>query len=427
MKAFILRHLQSAGFQRRLKNIYIPLAKQGLTFVYRYFHGKLEQNQFAQEYQTDKVIEGEDDEVLSTDSYSATGNILTEEDAIELFKKNYVLNHEPQKYGTCVAHTMKNIHRFAIKTIFGDESNFSEHDVYIDRYTRTKGLDMGMSPSKTFKRMAEKGIAVRGVVPTATSKSDLQTTREDYPDDKLAPFRVKMIKKNTYLQTTRDFEPLWNYLVQTYNTHGVRPFQFSITSRQGWWGKDVPTATGKTYGGHSVMGLTIPFMHGNKRAFLAIDSSYRRGTSWKIGQGVRIVTEDCWNGLGGYVRPVEYVPAIEAALVGAVIPPVTPDAPSAKLLTVTAALGQSNAYVSDIQKALISIGFPMPAITSGNAQYGYYGVQTAEAVLKFQLAHVNRFMARNPMHDAQALRGWKGEYFGEGSIAVMNELLRERG
>lgn len=431
LKALMLRHFKSEGFQRRLKNLYIPVLKQLLTKPYRYFHAKYVEHSFAEEYQGSKDIQLDDEGAneLPEKGYSAEGLVLTEEDAIELFKEQYQLDHESQSFGTCVAHTMKNIHRFACKACWGGVPNFSEHDVYIDRYTRAQEIDGGMSPSKTLDRMIEKGIAIEGIVPTATEKEDLNIDRDDYPDIPMQPFRVKMLARRGYIAAEKDFEPLWAFLVETYNKRGVRPFQFSIFAMSGWWGNDVPTATGKNYGGHSVMGLTIPFMFGSKRAFLAVDSSYRKGTSWRVARGVRIVTEDCWRGLGRAFRPVEFVPQIESRLLGKPpvatnpIPPSIPTTPiQKKAITKTAQFGQSGDNVTEIQKALIEIGFTIPAITSGSSSFGYYGQQTADAVLAFHRKYVSKFTEIDPYWNDLNLGALKGRSFGALSVAVINKI-----
>lgn len=423
IKAFLIRHIQSPGFKRRVKNIYLPALKQVLAKPYNYLITKYQLPDFVKEYEESKAIElpVEQEQADAADQYAAEGKIMTEEDAIELFKQRFNLNHEDQQFGTCVAHTMKNIHRFAVKTCFDGQSDFSEHDVYIDRGTRPNGIDSGMYPSRALDRMIEKGIAIRGVVPTATEKSDLQTTRADYPDELLAGFRIKLIKERRYINAEKDFEPVWAYIVDTFNKKGVRPFQFSIYSMTGWWGNDVPKASGRTLGGHSVMGLTIPFMFGNKRAFLAIDSSYRRGTSWRIAPGVRIVTEDCWNGLGRAIRPLTYIDEVEAKLGGTniVIP-----APPAEQLLVGAAYGQNNEHVTKIQKALMSAGFDIPAISSGQAQTGYYGEQTAQAVYAFHSHFAAAFTMIDPYWTIERLQQLQGRSFGNLSIQVMNSILK---
>lgn len=424
LKELLVRHFASAGFKRRFTNIYLPVIKQFLAYPYRAIHAKLEQNQFAEEYKIDRSIE-DAEEAPDTATYNAEGIILTEENAVELLKR-YQLNHEPQEFGTCVAHSMKNIHRFATKACFNDVPDFSEHDVYIDRETRGNDLDGGMYPSRTLQRMVEKGIAIKGVVPTALKTKDLNTTRADYPDALLAPFRVKMIKTHKSINAEGAFDLVWNYIVETYNKHGVRPFQFSITSRAGWWGSDVPEATGKTYGGHSAVGLTIPFMFGKKRAFFCIDSSYRRGTTWRVGTGIRIVTEDCWNGLGKIIRPLSFVDVIEKKLGTQIIEdpsvPNVPTLPNQPLLTVPAAMPQQNVHVEAIQKALIANGFDIPAITSGSTGYGYYGQQTADAVLAFHRKFSLAFTQLDPYWTLARLEALEGKSFGTLSIRVMNAL-----
>lgn len=407
-------------------NIYVPVVKQFLTTPYRAVHAQLETNQFVQEYETPQALEipGEEETI---DAYSNEGVILTQEDAVTVLNR-FLIDHEPQQFGTCVAHSVKNINRFAVKAAFGGLSDFSEYDVYIDRETRATSIDGGMFSSQAIDRAILKGVAIRGVIPTAVTKKDLEVTRAQYPDSLVAPFRVRLIKARGYIRAEGDFEPVWDYIVDTFNKRGVRPFQISIKSMSGWWGNDVPRATGRNLGGHSALGVAIPFMFGDKRAFFCIDSSYRRGTSWRVAPGIRIVTEDCWKGLGRSIRPIGFVDVIEQKLGGVIsdipnpvpVPVHVPTVPT--LLTVGAAFGQSNEHVRRMQKALIATGFAIPAISSGSADYGYYGQQTADAVLNFHIQFAPAFTMLDPYWTLERLRNLQGRSFGDLSVKVMNSL-----
>jgi len=421
LKQLFRRHIQSPGFQKRLKYIYIPVVQQFLAKPYNWVQNQIHLSRVEEEYKTSPAFESEETMPDSSEQYTGVGVILKEEDAIELFKK-YEIFHEDQQFGTCVAHTMKNLYRFAIKACFNGKADFSEFDVYIDRETRGSSIDSGMYPSRTLDRIIGKGIAVRGVIESADEKTDLELTREDYPDELLQDFRVKMLESRSYIKAEQDFEAVWAYIMDTYSSRGVRPFQMSIRSMSGWWGSDVPTPTGRNLGGHSAVGLTIPFKYNGERAFFCIDSSYRRNTTWRVGRGVRIVTESCWRGLGRAVRPVEYLNTIEAKLSGNDIGlPVEPK----PVLTVTGALGQSNEHIAKIQKALMTVGFDIPAISSGQAEPGYYGQQTADAVLKFHTHFAPAFTALDPYWTLERLKGLRGHSFGNLSVTVMNEVLSQ--
>lgn len=50
-------------------------------------------------------------------------------------------------------------------------------------------------------------------------------------------------------------------------------------------------------------------------------------------------------------------------------------------------IGSTGNDVVELQKLLISLGFPIPLLTSGAASYGYFGEETRAAVSAFQIAH----------------------------------------
>lgn len=420
-KELLIRHLRSAGFQRRFRNIYLPFLKEWLAAPYNRLHTWWFEKWYQEQVSTGEAKEEAEYEDADGAVLYEGANIepLQQEDAVEVLRP-YLLNHERQNFGMCVTHTVKNIFRFAAKAIFKGYTDYSEHDIYLDRTTRAKGIDNGMNSSATLDRIIEKGVAIAGIVPDPEKESDLNTERSDYPDEEVDPFRIKLLKSREYVSAAGDFDKLWDFITATYAQRGVRPFQFSITSYAGWWKSDVPTATGSVYGGHSVMGLTIPFLYRGKRAFFAVDSSFRNGLVWSIDTGIRIVTEDCWNGLGRAFRPVEFVDPVEKALGGTVVVPV----PKMELLSVTAQYGQSNEHVTKIQKALIAAGFDIPAITTGATDYGYYGQQTADAVLAFHTHFAPAFAMINSYWTVDRLRELQGKSFGDLSVQVMNGILK---
>lgn len=429
IKDRLRRHFRSTGFQRRLRNIYWPFIKSYGAAPYNKLHNWIFRKYYEEQMESGEMSEGSYErtfgEELQPDTAYRGANIqpLNQEDAFALARE-YLIDHERQNFGMCVAHTVKNIYRFAAKAIFDGRTDYAEHDVYLDRETRDKDIDAGMSSSRTLDRVVEKGIAIDGIVPDPESKEDLKKLRSDYPDEVVQPFRQKLLKSRSYYNARKDFDKLWDYVTRTYAERGVRPFQFSITAMRGWWTSDVPTATGKIYGGHSVVGLTIPFYYGNKRAFIAFDSSFRNGLVWQIDTGVRIVTEDCWNGLGRAFRPVEFIDSVEEALGGTVDPIPVPTPPAVGFVTVPVSRDMNNQFVTDLQKALIHLGFSIPAIQSGAAQYGYYGQQTANAVMAFQTQHAARFVAIDRQWTLDRLQQLRGNYFGSVSIRVINDLLR---
>lgn len=429
MKELIVRHITSPGFQRRWTNIYWPFLKTFLATPYNktliYWSEKWYENQMIHSEETLTV-----DDVDSA-SYSVNQRVvLTQEDAFDVVRQ-YLVDHEDQDFGMCVTHTVKNIYRFAAKALFSGITDFSEHDIYLDRTTRHNGVDAGMNSSATLDRIIEKGVAIHGIVPDPVEESDLNATREDYPDDQLTPWRIKLLKQRGFMDARRDFEKVWAFMTEDYAKRGVRPFQFSIIAMRGWWTSDVPSATGTIYGGHSVMGLTIPFMYGNKRAFFAIDSSYRSGLAWQVAPGVRIVTEDCWYGLGKYVRPVEFIDSIEQALGGNIVtptpvPPSIPQRPGKpEVLSISAVFGQENEHVAKIQKALVHFGYDLPAITKAGAPWGYYGTETAAAVKRWQVDLAPVFNSLDGRWSADSLAALEGKHFGDLSVKVMNMQINQ--
>lgn len=411
----------SPGFQRRARNIYWPFIKQYGAAPYNKFHNWLFENYYKEQMRySEEPVHFTDAEEVDAVSYTAVGKPLSQEAAFDLVK-SYLVDHERQRFGMCVTHTVKNIFRFAAKTLFDAKVDFSEHDIYLDRTTRANGVDSGMNSSRTLDRVIEKGVAINGVVPDPERELDLNLTRADYPDEKVSPFRIKLLKERGFIDARGDFDKVWDFIMENYSKRGVRPFQFSIKAMAGWWKSDVPTATGTVYGGHSVAGLTIPFMYKGKRAFFCYDSSFRSGLVWQVATGVRIVTEDCWNGLGRYVRPVEFIDQVESALGGVVSAPVGET--KLEKLTITAQFGQENEHVTKIQKALIHFGYDLPAITKAGAPYGYYGTETAIAVKKWQVDFASVFNEMASQWNAETLAALEGKSFGNLSVKVMNLMI----
>lgn len=422
MKEFLIRHFQSEGFKKRLVNWYLPAFKMGLAWGYNKILGYLESKQFTKIYEgADKVLEDKtltQPEEKPATSAPATDVVMQYEDAVAILKP-YLIGHIPQILGTCVSHSIKNASRFAVKIAFGRDIDLAEGDIYIDRATKNFGIDGGMYPDLAIPRVAEKGVAIRDVVPTANNIEELALiTRDNYPDNDVAPFRVKLLKDKEIVPCYRNFDALWSMITNEYKTRGIRPFQFSMTSYAGWWGTDLPTATGAILGSHSVVGVVLPFMYGNKRAFFAIDSAYRNGLVWRVGAGIRIVTEDTWNGLGDSARKLEFVPQIEAKLAKAV-----PVPPPSIVVSAPAKKGDTGEAVIAIQKALMSLGYDIPAISQGISDYGYYGAQTATAVLAWHNDNWQKFYALNAYWTQANLANLKGESFGNLSVQVISGQL----
>lgn len=412
---FIYRHFQSEGFQRRLRNWYLPAAKVVLAWAYKRAHAALERYTYEKEYKANRAIEPDMPSASPMPIAPTAAAVLSYDQAVEIMRK-YLINHDPQYFGTCVANTMKNAVRFASKIAFGKDFDLSEGDVYIDRETLAMGLDQGMYPDSTIPRVAEKGIAIRGMVPTATTLDELtRTTRKEYPDASLAPYRIKILTGGSIISAPADFEALWGYITTTYAKSGIRPFQATIWSYSGWWGSDVPQATGQVLGSHSIVGVALPFMYGTKRAFFVIDSAFLTAGVWLVGKGVRIVTEDVWRVLGHQTRKLAFCEAVEAKLTQNTTPTLS--------VSGTAKRGDSGATVESIQRAMIALGYDIPSVSSGQSAYGYYGQQTANAVKAWQVASWRNFYALDSQWTEASLAALAGNSFGTLSVQVVNKLL----
>ncbi len=419
MQDFIYKHFQSEGFKKRLKNWYLPALKMGLAWVYNRVVGYFETKHFKKVYESDMAIEqplsATEIAVGTASAPKAPANdvILSYEEAVEVLRK-YEIGHIPQLLGTCVAHTIKNAIRFALKVCRGRDTDLAEGDVYIDRYTTIWGIDQGMSPDKAMARVADKGIAIRDVVPTANNIAELQEiTRENYPDDAIQPYRIKpLVGSDPVINAYKNFEGIWDMITNEYKDKGIRPFQVTIQSYAGWWGTDLPTATGTVNGSHSVVGIVLPFIYNGERAFFVLDSAYYLGKVWRVGKGIRIVTESCWRGLGISARTIKFVPAIEEAM--CVHAPVhSVDAPAYR--------GNSGKDVEDIQRFLMSKGFDIPAISSGVSGYGYYGQQTATAVKAWHITNWQAFNRLNSYWTVETLTALQGNAFGNLSVQVAQQ------
>jgi len=426
MKELLLKHFTSVGFKKRFVGIYLPFIKTIGMSWYNKMHVVSTDNWYKEQMgESEEALVYSEESEADSALFPVEDVVLSQEDAIQEVKQ-YLFDHEYQVFGMCVTHTVKNLYRFATHRIFGGMTDYAEHDIYIDRGTRNKDIDGGMSSTNTLARIVQKGVAIHGTIPDPVTKDDLNITRENYPDDLMQPLRIKLLAGSSYINANKNFNRVWAYITNEYKRGSVRPFQMSITARRGWWQSDVPKATGKVYGGHSLVGLTIPFMYKGKRAFFCIDSAYRKGLVWKVHRGVRIVTEDCWNGLGRAIRPVRYISEIEQHLGGkpATVPkPGTPPSNGTIPKVVASEFGEQGTKVTDIQVALIKLGYDLPAITKAGVPYGYYGTETANAVLKWQLDNQKALMRISRNNTERNLRNWGGRYFGNSSVSVMNNNL----
>lgn len=410
----IVHHFQSAGFKRRLHAIYLPAFKVGISYLYRIAHARLER--YTRKIEAGVIIEDTEQAIPDGAGAPDLGSVqyLTFEEAYAEMQK-YLISHEPQVFGQCCAHTMKNLHRFAMKTITGKAPQLCEADVYLDRETRQWGNDAGMYPDTTITRIVEKGIAVDGIVPTITTTEGLALTREAFPDAKIQPFRLKALKGKTNILCKYDADIFYTTLAQNYWSKGTRAHQVSIDSMGGWWSGDVPTAGGVNYGGgHSIVVVNIPFKWGNDRAVFAIDSSYLAGGVWRVGAGIRIFTETAWRSYGRELRLIDYIPEIEAVMSSKATP---------QKITLGAKIGDTGAHVETIQRALMSLGYSIPALKSGQAKYGNYGGQTQTAVLTFTRKQAVLIAKYDATLTPAKLEALAGKEVNMAMVQAMNYLL----
>jgi len=423
----IKRHFQSKGFKRRWKNIYLPAIKVAIAYIWN----KIRDKQYIKELEQRRgrdVIESKDDAPAGTVS-PVQGKVYSYEDAVEILKKN-LIEVEQQYLGKCVTHTITNAVKWVTRQIYGVPVALSEDDIYIDRETKDIGIDAGMYPDRAIPRVAKKGIALRGVVPVAKTTADLlKNTRDNHPDEKLAPVRLKIIKSHR-AYWGNDFEILWR-VVMAEAQKGLRVMQISIKSYAGWWNGDIPNPrpTDRILGAHSLLIVTLPFMFNGKRALFALDSSYNSGRVWRIGRGVRIMTEDAWRVAGMSFRVIEYTPEIETLLRGK-LPEVDNvvlgfDPYALRPVKSAKVGGRRSEAVRTLQKALLFVlgkGKLFEPTT-------YYGVYTASLVRAFHEKYWKRFEPYGWNWDGsggkRSLRDLNGQYAGELTIKILREVIKE--
>jgi len=407
-----------------------------LAYPYKFIHGFIERKYYERIYKYNIQLHEEPEK--QSDDYVATSNVnvaLDFDKARELMNK-VKIDHEPQYLGTCVAHTIKNAARYAIKNAVGSNIDLSEFDIYIDRETIHLGVDAGMYPKYALERVAKKGIAHLGVVPRARTIDELkQLTRERYPDEILNNYRVNPFAKSitkpiVYVSNKYSFNILWNYIQNEFAKGYVRPFQLSIKSYQGFWGTDFPKATGKILGGHSILGITIPVIYNNERGFFVIDSSYLRGTLWTIARGVRFISEKEFHKLATAARTIEFKREILEKL--KIVEPIKIEKRKKQVSDVIfvdkpAKFGDKGDHVANIQKALMMLGYDIPSIRKGLAKPGYYGEETRKAVLAFHVSNWQKIHEFDNRWTYINLISLQGKHFGKLSVIVINNLLRDKG
>lgn len=409
----IKRHLKSAGFQKRLKHIYLPTLKKGIAYLWNVYADKKERKVFDEVYRkSETVLPYSKTEILSAPmGYS----MPLYENIADRLKKWFTESPYQGSTGQCVAFTLDNIVRASVKLAGLGDIAVSPLDVYLDRTTRKKKGDYtGMNVELMFKSVARKGVAVAELLPRMDDQSKMVEVddRNMYPDNLLDPLRVKIVTGAD--QIGQD----WRNLINTINSLPTGyPVQVSMGVGDGYFGYDIPKEKSNVmYGGHSVcaIGGSGCIVDG-KEGFFINDSAFFKGRVTRFGLTIRFITKEFWtkNGWGAmlprFVEPLEkkilenkpYVPV--------------------EYITLPANQGEEGDHVRAIQNALIRLGHN---ITSGAT--GFYGTETAKAVLSFQVSNAQKFFKLNNTYTSEALRSFGGKYFGTLSVKVINMVLEDK-
>lgn len=413
LKQLLIRHFASAGFQKRLRYIYIPLLKKGGAYVWNLYADRKERKVFEQIYKTTQVVVDHGKQEPTASAPTGASIPLYENIASRL-KVWFVDSPYQGSTGQCVAFTLDNIIRAVAKLLGYGNIAVSPLDVYLDRTTRiSRGDFTGMNVALMFQSVAKKGVAVGELLPRMDDQSLMYQvdTRELYPDDIIAPFRLKLIEKADFVGTD------WRNLMNTINSLPMGfPVQISISVGDGYFGYDIPKPlNGTVYGGHSVcaIGGSGCIVDG-KEGFFITDSAFFKGRVSRWGQTIRFINKDFWvrNGMGcmlpKFIEPIQ-TKALENK------PKV-----HIEMLVTPAQKGEEGDHVRAMQNALISLGYNIPSGATG-----FYGVETAKVVLAFQLANLARLQKLDPSYTKTKLEGYAGAYFGRLSVEVINTLIEE--
>lgn len=406
MQELLRRHFQSAGFQKRLKHIYLPLLKKGLAYIWNKYADKKELKIFADAYRNNPSVEHP--EGLLATATARKIQLPLYENVADRLRAWFYPSEEQGSTGQCVAFTGENIVKNGAKVAgFGDIS-LSPLDLYLDRHTRRFAGDYtGMNPSLMLKSLAEKGIALGNLLPRMTDQSLMKDVddRAFFPDILISNFRIKPLKAHQNIG--RDFDTL----VQKINSvpRGY-PIQISLTCTDTYFGYDIPLDTHtKEYGGHSVtaIGGSACIVDG-KEGFFITDSAYYKNRVSRFGISIRFLTREFWEKYGGWSLYPIFNDEINAKIF-------TIEPPVKAKIELGAKFGDKGDNVSKIQLALIAKGEIIPSGATG-----FYGEETARAVLSWQIKNVEKFNQADGRYTVQTLTELGGKNFGALSVKIIN-------
>lgn len=408
MQELIKRHFQSEGFKKRAQHIYIPLLKKGVSYIWNLYADRKEKNVFADAYRNNPPVEAfvsvpEEEIALGTKI-----SLPMYENIADKLKTWFYPSEEQGSTGQCVAFTGENIVKNMAKLLGLGHISLSPLDLYIDRNTRRFAGDYtGMNPSLMLKALTDKGIALGDLLPRMTDQSLMKGVddRALYPDTLISHFRIKPLRSHQNIGN--DFDTL---VAKINSVPMGYPIQISLTCTDTYFGYDIPLNTHtKEYGGHSVtaIGGSACIVDG-KEGFFITDSAYYKNRVARFGISIRFLTREFWEKYGGWSLYPVFQEEINNKIFAV-------EAPILAKIDRSAKFGEQGDHVARIQLALIRRG---EIIASGAT--GYYGEETAKAVLSWQIKNVEKFNALDSRYNETVLKGLGGKTFGNLSIQVIN-------
>ena len=406
------RHFKSEGFKKRFNHIYLPVLKMGGAWIWNLYFRHKEKQIYTEVYKTAVPVIDEMNIGAPSKKTVSSATLPRYEDIADRLKKFFIESESQGSTSQCVAFTFTNIHRLIAKLLGFGEIKVSQLDIYLDRVNKQyDGDGSGMSPQDTYLKLTEKGVAIGNTLPLIDDQSVMNglDNRKYFPDAKVAPFRIKMLKEGQYVN------PDWGYVMSAIQSVPMGyPLQAILGATDTYFGSDVVYAKYNTfYAGHSVtiIGGSACIVDGQEGFFIT-DSAYYKGRVYRFGTAIRFITKDFWNKLGYSVLKPIFVDAIQNQ-----VKDVTPTQTTGIFVYDKCGFGENNHAVTILQKALINLGYSIPAGATGQ-----YGAQTATAVLKFQLDKQNIFASINPIYTVEFFKKLAGKNFGDDSIAVINRI-----
>lgn len=413
LKQLLIRHFRSAGFQKRLKHIYLPMLKKGGAYLWNLYADRKERKIFDKVYRLAETVERP--ESAPTASAPMGASIPLYENIAHSLRDWFVDSPYQGSTGQCVAFSLDNIIRAVAKVMGLGGIAVSPLDVYLDRTTRRfKGDYTGMNVGLMFNSVINKGVALADLLPRMDDQS-LMVNVDDralYPDTLISPFRIKILSEAVNLGTD------WKNLMNTINSLPVGyPVQISLGVGDGYFGYDIPKERSTVeYGGHSIVAIGgSGCIVDGQEGFFITDSAYYKNRVSRWGVTIRFITKAYWlrNGWGAYlpkfIEPIQ-TKAMEKR-------PYVP----AELIETPAQQGQEGEHVRAIQNALITLGYNIPSGATG-----FYGTESAKSVLAFQIANIKYFQELDPTYTLEKMKSLGGKYFGNLSVKVINSLISSK-